>query len=83
MIAVNDRRQRRYVEMHQSSLFPAMLFALLAWGISGVQAATQPNILIAISDDQSHAHIAFSGCRFVSTPAFDRIAKEGEPRPCS
>ena len=37
----------------------------------------QPNILFAISDDQSFAHTSFAGCDFVNTPAFDRIASEG------
>jgi len=37
----------------------------------------QPNILFAISDDQSFAHTSFAGCSFVHTPAFDRIASEG------
>jgi len=37
----------------------------------------RPNILIAISDDQSFAHTSFAGCKFVSTPGFDRIAREG------
>lgn len=37
----------------------------------------RPNILFAISDDQSFAHTSFSGCSFVNTPAFDRIAREG------
>ena len=36
-----------------------------------------PNILFAISDDQSFAHTSFLGCEFVNTPAFDRIAREG------
>ncbi|MFW6275686.1 MAG: sulfatase [bacterium] len=35
-----------------------------------------PNILFAISDDQSF-HTSFVGTKFVKTPAFDRIAKEG------
>ncbi len=39
--------------------------------------ADRPNILFAISDDQSFAHTSFAGCKFVSTPAFDRIAAEG------
>ncbi|HEC44073.1 MAG TPA: hypothetical protein ENI20_14720 [Bacteroides sp.] len=34
----------------------------------------RPNILIAISDDQSYPHTSASGCTFVNTPAFDRIA---------
>lgn len=36
----------------------------------------RPNILFAISDDQSFAHTGYSGSRFVHTPAFDRVAKE-------
>lgn len=36
-----------------------------------------PNILFAISDDQSFAHTSFAGSKFVYTPAFDRIASEG------
>jgi uncharacterized sulfatase len=36
-----------------------------------------PNILFAISDDQSFAHTGFAGCNFVKTPAFDRVASEG------
>ncbi|MDW7694688.1 sulfatase [Flammeovirgaceae bacterium SG7u.111] len=37
----------------------------------------RPNILFAISDDQSFAHTSFAGAKFVNTPAFDRIANEG------
>ncbi len=36
-----------------------------------------PNILFAISDDQSFAHTSFFGSKFVKTPAFDKIAREG------
>ncbi len=36
-----------------------------------------PNILIAISDDQSWAHAGAYGSPFVKTPAFDRVAREG------
>ncbi|RLD35044.1 MAG: sulfatase, partial [Bacteroidetes bacterium] len=36
-----------------------------------------PNILFAISDDQSFAHTSFIGSKFVKTPAFDKIAREG------
>ena len=36
-----------------------------------------PNILLAISDDQSFPHAGIYGCNAVKTPAFDRIAKEG------
>lgn len=37
----------------------------------------RPNILFAISDDQSFAHTGFAGCDFIETPAFDRVASEG------
>ncbi|NOR74931.1 MAG: sulfatase-like hydrolase/transferase, partial [Draconibacterium sp.] len=37
----------------------------------------RPNILFAISDDQSFAHTSFAGCNFIETPAFDRVATEG------
>lgn len=37
----------------------------------------RPNILFAISDDQSYPHTSFAGSRFIKTPGFDRIASEG------
>ncbi|TKG96619.1 sulfatase [Puteibacter caeruleilacunae] len=37
----------------------------------------QPNVFIAISDDQSFAHTSFNGCTFINTPAFDKVAQEG------
>ncbi len=36
-----------------------------------------PNILIAISDDQSYPHASAYGCAFVNTPNFDRVAQQG------
>ncbi|WP_149494984.1 sulfatase family protein [Roseiconus lacunae] len=39
--------------------------------------ADRPNILIAISDDQSYPHASAYGEQAISTPAFDRIAKSG------
>ncbi len=36
-----------------------------------------PNILFVISDDQSYPHASAYGDRAVSTPAFDRVAREG------
>jgi len=38
---------------------------------------TRPNILLAVSDDQSWLHTGASGDLLVKTPAFDRIAGEG------
>lgn len=40
-------------------------------------AADRPNILLAISDDQSHYHTSKAGYAAVKTPAFDRVANEG------
>ena len=40
-------------------------------------AETRPNILFCISDDQSYAHTGANGDPVVSTPAFDRVAREG------
>ena len=59
---------------------------LFIWGlllVSGIgcqkETAEQkrPNILFAISDDQSFQHTGFAGCNYVRTPAFDKIAREG------
>ena len=40
-------------------------------------AARRPNILFAIADDWGWPHAGAYGCSWVSTPAFDRIAREG------
>ena len=37
----------------------------------------RPNILFAISDDQSFPHTSFAGTPWVQTPAFDRVANNG------
>ncbi|HLU94136.1 MAG TPA: sulfatase [Membranihabitans sp.] len=37
----------------------------------------RPNILFAISDDQTAFHTSFEGCTWINTPAFDRVAREG------
>ena len=37
----------------------------------------RPNILLAIADDQAWPHAGAYGCRFVKTPVFDRVAREG------
>lgn len=58
---------------------PAFLFAALVVGLcSPCRApADRPNILLCISDDQSYAHTGANGDAVVSTPAFDRVAREG------
>jgi len=37
----------------------------------------KPNILFAISDDQSYPYTSVYGASGISTPAFDRVAKSG------
>jgi uncharacterized sulfatase len=37
----------------------------------------RPNILFVISDDQSWPHASAYGSRFVNTPSFDRVARDG------
>lgn len=45
--------------------------------ISLLKAQERPNILFAISDDQSFPHASAYGTDWVKTPAFDRVADEG------
>ncbi|MCW5965431.1 MAG: sulfatase [Bryobacterales bacterium] len=37
----------------------------------------RPNILMVVTDDQSYPHAGAYGSAMVSTPAFDRVAREG------
>jgi N-sulfoglucosamine sulfohydrolase len=39
--------------------------------------AERPNIVLAVADDLSWAHTGATGDRYVRTPAFDRVAREG------
>jgi len=52
-----------------------------ALGITGCSTKQRfkkrPNILFAISDDQSWSYTGINGCSIVNTPAFDRVAREG------
>jgi uncharacterized sulfatase len=54
-----------------------LVFASLCFLPLAGAAEKRPNILIAISDDQSFAYTSFAGFEAVHTPAFDRVAKEG------
>jgi len=58
-----------------------ILIAFVSMTIFGCSAQRKPekrpNILFAISDDQSFAHTSFAGANFIQTPAFDRVAREG------
>ena len=61
------------------SLVISLAVGLAAWSAASAAlvAAERPNILIAISDDQSWPHTSAYGSKMVDTPSFDRIAREG------
>ncbi len=65
----------------KSSVFLTGMAGMLAVSCgnagSGTPEKRQPNILIAISDDQSFEHTGFAGCKFIRTPGFDRVARNG------
>ena len=51
--------------------------ALLLGSFSFAVSDDRPNILVAISDDQSYPHCSAYGYEAISTPGFDRVAKAG------
>ncbi|MFI4875227.1 MAG: sulfatase [Blastopirellula sp. JB062] len=55
------------------------LFGVLfsCWLASPLFADQRPNILLAITDDQSWLDTSFAGSRAASTPSFDQIARQG------
>lgn len=54
-----------------------LVVALALGPFATVTCAERPNILLAISDDQSFPHASAYGSKMVSTPSFDRVASEG------
>lgn len=57
----------------------ALLLALVAMSCGGRPAGipSKPNILFAIADDASYPHMGAYGTDWVSTPHFDRVARDG------
>lgn len=55
----------------------AKTLALAMIGVPAVQVAQATNVLLIVADDQSYPHAGAYGCPWVSTPGFDRIAREG------
>ena len=57
----------------------ALLLALLGTGCAGGPSdpPSRPNILFAIADDASYPHMGAYGTDWVSTPHFDRVARDG------
>ncbi|MEQ8879452.1 MAG: hypothetical protein RLQ12_07470 [Cyclobacteriaceae bacterium] len=56
-----------------------LLFFLIISGLffSCEEEEKRPNILFAIADDATYMHFGAYGCDWVSTPAFDRVARQG------
>jgi uncharacterized sulfatase len=50
---------------------------VLLMGVRSGLAADRPNIFFAISDDQSYPDASAYGCKYIDTPAFDRVADQG------
>lgn len=64
--------------MSRTTIAACLGLLACAASLSAAAGADQrPNILIAISDDQSFPHASAYGFRAVSTPGFDRVAREG------
>ncbi len=53
--------------------FSLLLFTLVA----SIAAATQPNIIIILTDDQGWGDVGFNGCTDIPTPNLDRLAADG------
>ncbi len=78
MVVVVDRKLSRQGNIHPFEADLSRLVIVLLIGYcAGAASAGRPNILIAISDDQSFPHASAYGDSAVSTPAFDRVAKSG------
>ena len=66
--------------MNNSFQIRYLLFAVstsLLISCASEEPIKKPNILFAISDDQSFAHTGFAGADWINTPAFDRVAANG------
>lgn len=64
-----------------SFIVRAFWIGAAAWlaflGTAGGQVRPRPNILFCIADDASNLTMGAMGCRWVRTPSFDRVAREG------
>lgn len=53
------------------------MFFVQGCGNKPAKQAKRPNILICVSDDQSYPHTGAYGTKWINTPAFDEVAREG------
>lgn len=57
------------------SLAASIALCIFTWSATG--ATERANILFCIADDASYPHMGAYGTEWVTTPGFDRVAKEG------
>lgn len=67
----NKHQLFRFLAISQAMTLPA------AHSLAADQKAERPNILFCIADDASFHHFGANGCSWVSTPNFDRVARDG------
>lgn len=74
------RRQRpprmRSVRRVSGWAWLALGIALLAGSNASLRAATRPNVLLIITDDQGYGDLGFHGNPVIRTPHLDRLARE-------
>ena len=64
-------------------VFTSTLAVVLLSPLAGLNAAdapktsVRPNILFAVADDWGFGHAGAYGCKWINTPAMDRVAREG------
>lgn len=72
---MKNLNRRNFLKMAGRSTMAGLAVSTVGLGCN--KSKKRPNILFAISDDQSWPHASVYGCKFVNTPAFDRVAKDG------
>ncbi len=74
---MKNKRMRNLRELYPIVLF---IMVLSLFGCKQVTKKTEPprpNILFCIADDATYKHMSAYGCKWVKTPAFDRVADQG------
>ena len=71
----NGRATIKCLSQMKSILLVAVAIVLPA--IASADDATKPNILFCIADDASYPHMSAYGCKWLSTPGFDQVARQG------
>ena len=73
----DSARQRHFAGRTGVAAIVLVLVAGSIVSVSTAPAAQRPNILFAISDDQSYPYASAYGSTAARTPAFDRVARQG------